>query len=99
MHLRNGIKFGPTTLIDGMQKDGLTDAYDNNAMGVCADLCAKEYNFQEKSKINLQYNPMNVRLKHGMKVNLMQKLFRYLFHKEEVNQLLLQKMKNLPTLN
>ena len=42
-HLRNGYKFGPATMIDGMQKDGLTDAYDNNAMGVCADLCAYEY--------------------------------------------------------
>lgn len=43
VHLRNGVKFGPTSLIDGMQKDGLTDAYDGNAMGVCADLCATEY--------------------------------------------------------
>jgi acetyl-CoA C-acetyltransferase len=43
VHLRNGVKFGPTTMIDGMQKDGLTDAYDGNAMGVCADLCASEY--------------------------------------------------------
>jgi acetyl-CoA acetyltransferase family protein len=43
VHLRNGYKFGPATMIDGMQKDGLTDAYDNNAMGVCADLCATEY--------------------------------------------------------
>lgn len=42
-HLRNGVKFGPTTMVDGMQKDGLTDAYDGNAMGVCADLCAIEY--------------------------------------------------------
>ncbi len=41
--MRNGQKFGPTTLVDGMQKDGLTDAYDNNAMGVSADLCATEY--------------------------------------------------------
>jgi acetyl-CoA C-acetyltransferase len=43
VHLRNGVKFGPTNMVDGMQKDGLTDAYDNNAMGVCADLCASEY--------------------------------------------------------
>ena len=43
VHLRNGYKFGPATMIDGLQKDGLTDAYDNNAMGVCADLCATEY--------------------------------------------------------
>ncbi len=42
VHMRNGVKFGPSTLIDGMQKDGLVDAYDHNAMGVCADLCATE---------------------------------------------------------
>jgi len=49
-HLRNGYKFGPATMIDGMQKDGLTDAYDNNAMGVCADLCAAEYNFTREDQ-------------------------------------------------
>jgi acetyl-CoA C-acetyltransferase len=43
VHLRNGVKFGPTSLVDGMQRDGLSDAYDNNAMGVSADLCASEY--------------------------------------------------------
>lgn len=43
VHLRNGVKFGPTSMVDGMQKDGLQDAYDNNAMGVSADLCASEY--------------------------------------------------------
>lgn len=52
VHLRNGVKFGPTSLIDGMQKDGLTDAYDNNAMGVCADLCASEYNFTREDQDN-----------------------------------------------
>ena len=50
MHLRNGYKFGPATMIDGMQKDGLTDAYDNNAMGVCADLCAAEYHFSREDQ-------------------------------------------------
>ena len=50
VHLRNGVKFGPTTFIDGMQKDGLTDAYDNNAMGVCADLCATEYNISREEQ-------------------------------------------------
>lgn len=50
VHLRNGVKFGPTTMVDGMQKDGLTDAYDNNAMGVCADLCATEYNISREEQ-------------------------------------------------
>lgn len=50
VHLRNGVKFGPTSMVDGMQKDGLTDAYDNNAMGVCADLCASEYKISREEQ-------------------------------------------------
>ncbi len=50
LHLRTGQKFGPATMIDGMQKDGLVDAYDHNAMGTCADLCAKEYNFSREDQ-------------------------------------------------
>jgi len=50
VHLRNGYKFGPASMVDGMQKDGLTDAYDNNAMGVCADLCATEYNISREDQ-------------------------------------------------
>lgn len=52
MHLRNGTKFGPNTMVDGMQKDGLTDAYDSNAMGVSADLCATEYNISRQEQDN-----------------------------------------------
>ena len=59
VHLRNGVKFGPTSLIDGMQKDGLTDAYDNNAMGVCADLCASEYNFTREDQDNFAIQSYN----------------------------------------
>ena len=50
IHLRNGYKFGPAAMVDGMQKDGLTDAYDNNAMGVCADLCASEYGISREAQ-------------------------------------------------
>ncbi|WP_445956521.1 acetyl-CoA C-acyltransferase [Yeosuana sp.] len=50
LYARNGTKFGPTTLIDGMQKDGLVDAYDENAMGVCADACASEYHFTREDQ-------------------------------------------------
>ena len=52
LYLRNGHKFGPTTMVDGIQKDGLTDAYDNNVMGVCADLCATEYNITREQQDN-----------------------------------------------
>ena len=50
LYARNGTKFGPATLIDGMQKDGLVDAYDENAMGVCADACATEYKFSREDQ-------------------------------------------------
>lgn len=50
VHMRNGVKFGPATLIDGMQKDGLVDAYDQNAMGVCADACATEHKFSREDQ-------------------------------------------------
>ncbi|MFC6860779.1 acetyl-CoA C-acyltransferase [Zunongwangia atlantica] len=52
LHLRKGQKFGPASMEDGMQKDGLVDAYDKNAMGVCADLCAKEYEFTREDQDN-----------------------------------------------
>ncbi|MBN8667856.1 MAG: acetyl-CoA C-acyltransferase [Chitinophagales bacterium] len=39
-NLRWGNKYGNTTLIDGLAKDGLTDVYDGKAMGNAAELCA-----------------------------------------------------------
>ena len=50
LHLRTGQKFGPAKMEDGMQKDGLVDAYDQNAMGVCADLCAREHDFSREDQ-------------------------------------------------
>ncbi len=50
VHLRKGQKFGATSLIDGMQKDGLVDVYDQNAMGVCADACAVEHDFSREDQ-------------------------------------------------
>ena len=49
-HARNGSKFGPITMEDGMQKDGLVDAYEQVAMGVCADECATEHEFSREDQ-------------------------------------------------
>jgi acetyl-CoA C-acetyltransferase len=40
--VRWGNKYGNTSLIDGLAKDGLTDVYNGKAMGNAAELCAKE---------------------------------------------------------
>jgi acetyl-CoA C-acetyltransferase len=38
--MRWGNKYGNTTMLDGLAKDGLTDVYDGKAMGNAAELCA-----------------------------------------------------------
>lgn len=47
---RYGYRFGDGKLIDGIGKDGLTNVYDQKAMGVCADLCATEKNISREEQ-------------------------------------------------
>ena len=49
-HARSATKFGPTTLVDGLQKDGLVDVYKEHAMGVFADDCATKYEFSREDQ-------------------------------------------------
>lgn len=41
-NLRNGAKYGDQTLVDGVLKDGLTDAYKKEHMGLAGELCADD---------------------------------------------------------
>ncbi|MEM9821000.1 MAG: acetyl-CoA C-acyltransferase [Bacteroidota bacterium] len=47
---RWGHKYGAGELVDGLEKDGLRDAYGQMAMGVCADATAKEYNVSREAQ-------------------------------------------------
>ena len=58
-HARDGSKFGPITMEDGMQKDGLVDAYGKIPMGVCADACATEYEFSREDQDNFAIQSYN----------------------------------------
>jgi acetyl-CoA C-acetyltransferase len=49
---RTGYKYGHGELLDGLQYDGLTDAYNHCAMGVCADNTAKEMNISRQDQDN-----------------------------------------------
>jgi acetyl-CoA C-acetyltransferase len=40
---RFGLGFGGKVIVDGLEKDGLMDAFSEKAMGVCADLTAENY--------------------------------------------------------
>jgi acetyl-CoA C-acetyltransferase len=49
-NLRWGNKYGNTNMIDGLAKDGLTDCYDNVAMGCAADICATDNNITREEQ-------------------------------------------------
>ncbi len=45
---RNGFRMGNGQVVDSMIHDGLWDPYNNQHMGACGDLCAKEKNFSRE---------------------------------------------------
>lgn len=47
---RNAVKLGDVKLQDGVLKDGLTDVYNKQHMGVCAELCAQENNISREEQ-------------------------------------------------
>ncbi len=51
-HMRWGNKYGNVSMIDGLAKDGLTDVYDGKAMGIAAELCAKECGISREAQDN-----------------------------------------------
>jgi len=44
-NMRTGAKFGNQTLVDGVAKDGLTDVYKNEHMGLQGEECAEDHGF------------------------------------------------------
>ncbi|MBA4309015.1 MAG: acetyl-CoA C-acyltransferase [Chlorobiaceae bacterium] len=42
---RQGFRLGNSTILDSILTDGLTDAFNQIHMGVCAEKCAKDFNF------------------------------------------------------
>jgi acetyl-CoA C-acetyltransferase len=47
---RWGHKFGHGEIVDGLLKDGLTDVYNGQAMGICADATAEKYNISREEQ-------------------------------------------------
>lgn len=50
LYARAGIKFGAGELVDHMQYDGLFDAFDKHAMGMCAENTAEKFNISRKDQ-------------------------------------------------
>ena len=49
-NLRWGNKYGNSSLVDGLAKDGLTDCYSRTAMGNAADFCAAEHKISREEQ-------------------------------------------------
>lgn len=49
---RAGARFGSTTLVDAVQRDGINDAYDGQAMGVHAEKCARDWEITREEQDN-----------------------------------------------
>lgn len=47
---RGGFRMGNQTAVDSMISDGLWDPYNNQHMGNCGELCAKEYGFTRQAQ-------------------------------------------------
>lgn len=48
--VRQGLKLGDSQVVDGLMKDGLSDAYNEKAMGWCAEQSAKAYKFSREDQ-------------------------------------------------
>jgi acetyl-CoA C-acetyltransferase len=48
--MRAGAKFGDQTLVDGVLKDGLTDAYKKEHMGLQGEECADDHGFNRQDQ-------------------------------------------------
>lgn len=49
-NLRTGAKFGDQPLVDGVLKDGLTDAYKKEHMGLQGEECADDHSFTREDQ-------------------------------------------------
>ncbi|RKP18318.1 hypothetical protein ROZALSC1DRAFT_29974 [Rozella allomycis CSF55] len=49
--MRSGAKYGHKTFVDGVQRDGLTDAANGKLMGECAEITAEEYQIGRKEQV------------------------------------------------
>lgn len=50
LSMRKTVKLGNEAVIDGLLKDGLTDAYNHEHMGNAAELCATEFHFSREQQ-------------------------------------------------
>ncbi|GAP88710.1 putative acetyl- acetyltransferase [Rosellinia necatrix] len=48
--LRTGAKYGDQTVVDGVLKDGLTDAYGKEHMGMAAELCSNDHGLSREEQ-------------------------------------------------
>jgi len=61
--MRYGAKYGNQTVLDGLVRDGLADAYNGSPMGVCGDHCADKYKITRKEQDDFAIESYNRAIK------------------------------------
>ncbi len=59
MHMRNGVKMGPASMVDTMMHDALTDAFYNYLMGTTAENVAKKWQLSRDEQDTFAVNSQN----------------------------------------
>ncbi|WP_420408009.1 acetyl-CoA C-acetyltransferase [Hoeflea sp.] len=59
MHMRNGVKMGPASMVDTMMHDALTDAFYNYLMGTTAENVAKQWQLSRDEQDAFAVNSQN----------------------------------------
>lgn len=50
LNYRTGYKYGHTQLLDGIARDGLSDAFSDASMGLCGEMCAEKYQISREAQ-------------------------------------------------
>ena len=66
---RTGTKYGDITMVDGLNKDGLTDAYSHDHMGLQAELCASTHSLSREEQDTFAISSIK-KAQHATKASL-----------------------------
>lgn len=55
---RTGLKYGNGEFVDGIVRDGLSDAFSQKAMGICAEICADKHSVSREEQVKPEFSSL-----------------------------------------
>ncbi|CCJ29218.1 unnamed protein product [Pneumocystis jirovecii] len=97
-NMRSGCKYGNTQLIDGLVRDGLSDAYSNESMGIAAEYCASEYSISREEQDNYAISSYK-RAQKAVELNLFKEISAIQIPTGNKSTILIEKDEGISKLN